>query len=642
MLVTENDSAPGLSFLAALESDQLRADVTIESRSRESQVPAVSVYRWWARRTEAVIGSIIDAFAATRPGRLDIADLFAGGGTVPLAALRRGHRVYAQEINPWAAQGLELTLKLMVPSRIEELSTTLKEEAAPFLDDLYGTQLNIGTSAAVAHTIRVLRSTCTTCGHVHRCFPYALVSLAARRERSDGSAFLACKCGHLWKASADSASRCPSCSALCHPDDRYLQGRIVSCPSCGSSEKLNDRLAACGPEWEVVLVERTSEHVRELSIPTELELMQSEVLQPYESVLKDIEIPSGPETQRLRRAGFLKWSDIYPSRQEYALNLLLGCVGRIGADRDEERVLKLAIAGCAEMPGLLSRWDRFYLKQYEAMAGHRISPTTLVVEPNVWGAPRSGRGSLTRRLRQLHRASRWMHDEIELLPLDVCVTELSSNRNRSPLNHDIHMVQGDSRNTLLEDSCVDLVLTDPPYHNDVQYADLASLFEAWQRLEPSDEPLELLASRNDPRHLDHLCQVFQEAFRVLRGTGHLVLTFANRSPIAWVRLFESLQHAGFWPEAFTIVYSENEIDGFKRGKRSCVHDLVMDLVKCPSTRMLPTDDVCDQTDSDEVKLLRLVASYFMRVGNLDADWAPDFTKRFVECDFVRNSRISAN
>ena len=45
----------------------------------------------------------------------------------------------------------------------------------------------------------------------------------------------------------------------------------------------------------------------------------------------------------------------------------------------------MAVLGTAEMAGLLSRWDRYYLKSYESMASHRFNFTTLAVEPNVIG-----------------------------------------------------------------------------------------------------------------------------------------------------------------------------------------------------------------------------------------------------------------
>ena len=166
-------------------------------------------------------------------------------------------------------------------------------------------------------------------------------------------------------------------------------------------------------------------------------------------------------------------------------------------------------------------------------------------------------------------------------------------------------------------------------------------FEAWQGLSPPGESLEVLASENGALHLDHLSQAFQEAYRILRRDGHLVLTFANRSSTAWIRLFESLQRAGFWPQGYAIVHSENEVDGFKRGKRSCVHDLVMDLVKCSSDSHHDSRGDSDPADSEEVALLRLVAAYFMQLGNLRGKWAVDFAKQFDKCGFVRHRTSTA-
>jgi len=65
----------------------------------------------------------------------------------------------------------------------------------------------------------------------------------------------------------------------------------------------------------------------------------------------------------------------------------------------------MAIYGSAEMAGLLSRWDRWYLKSYEAMAGHRFNFTTLPAEPNVWGRPGAGAATVTRRLALFAKAS---------------------------------------------------------------------------------------------------------------------------------------------------------------------------------------------------------------------------------------------
>jgi putative DNA methylase len=109
-------------------------------------------------------------------------------------------------------------------------------------------------------------------------------------------------------------------------------------------------------------------------------------------------IPQGQETRVLLRHGFTQWDDLYPGRQHHVTTQLLALAADASDDPAVVRALRLAIIGSAEMAGLLSRWDRFYLKSYESMAGHRFNFTTFAAEPNVWGALASGRGSVSRRV----------------------------------------------------------------------------------------------------------------------------------------------------------------------------------------------------------------------------------------------------
>ena len=121
-------------------------------------MPPVSVYRWWARRTQAVSGAVIDAFTQSSDQPLVIADPFCGGGTIPLAALLRGHKVYAQDINPWATRGLQAMLTLPSPKRLEEITQDLHTRLKPLLSTSYSTRMADSSEAEIAHTIRVMKS----------------------------------------------------------------------------------------------------------------------------------------------------------------------------------------------------------------------------------------------------------------------------------------------------------------------------------------------------------------------------------------------------------------------------------------------------------------------------------------------------
>src|SRR5262249_15563302 len=118
-------------------------------------------------------------------------------------------------------------------------------------------------------------------------------------------------------------------------------------------------------------------------------------------------IPDAQETRVLTRHGFQRWEDIYPQRQRFVIEELLTYVRSV-PDKNMRTALEMAVLGTTEMAGLLSRWDRYYLKSYESMAAHRFNFSTLVAEPNVIGVGSHGRGTLFRRLRLVERAASWL------------------------------------------------------------------------------------------------------------------------------------------------------------------------------------------------------------------------------------------
>ena len=131
----------------------------------------------------------------------------------------------------------------------------------------------------------------------------------------------------------------------------------------------------------------------------------------------------------------------------------------------------------------------------------------------------------------------------------------------------------------MRDASVDVVITDPPYYDMVEYADASDLFHVWLKrilfdIEPDlfgpdtqesdglqDKNQEIIVRRvHEPNRIRHdtefyesmLAKSFAEARRVLRPDGHLVVVFGHSDPDAWRRLLGALQTAGFvvtsaWP-----------------------------------------------------------------------------------------------
>jgi putative DNA methylase len=622
------------SPLRLLDSEEVSAAAKAESRNREVHIPPVSTYRWWARRTSAVNGAIIDAFQVDFPGRLLIADIFAGGGVIPLSAVIRGHQVYAQDLNPWSAAGLAGMLGLPDPELLQEAAATLEQWMHTEVESAYGTTLSDGTHGHVAHTFRVATAECTRCGRRAHMFPHALVSLLARKERGESHAWLACRKGHLFTADARDIQRCPDCHAMVDPAENYTTARKVAC-RCGHVDRLAERAETW--RWEVVLVERAGTRRRELARPTTAEIDAAD--ESRWSASRDLgPIEDGQETRVLRRHGFSSWNQLYPARQRVLLTRVLDAASWCSSDPDVVRTVRMAVVGSAEMAGHLSRWDRFYLKSYEAMAGHRFNLTTLAVEPNVWGTVASGRGTVLRRMAQLVKAAEWLKEQTgRQLHVEGPISAIGP---IAPMGDwDARVVEGSSECLRLPNSSVHLVLTDPPYHDDVQYSELSAPLRAWARLANGALAGEAVVNAatgqltDDGAYERLLTRIFTEARRALRPDGHLIFSYANRSPDAWAALFSALQSAGMMAAGCEIVHSENETDHAKRNVRACALDLILDLVPIGTAPLAPHPPAAP-IEGAEADFLRIVAVTFLRIGSLEGNWAQDLRAELRQSNFL--------
>ena len=117
----------------------------------------------------------------------------------------------------------------------------------------------------------------------------------------------------------------------------------------------------------------------------------------------------------------------------------------------------------------------------------------------------------------------------------------------------LYLSCGDSSSTGLAAGSVDLVLTDPPFFDNVHYSELADFFYAWQQLTPrgfingsSSTRAQGEVQDTDPaRFAVKLRAVFLERYRVLKPEGLLVFTYHHSRDEGWAALAEAVLGAGF-------------------------------------------------------------------------------------------------
>jgi putative DNA methylase len=120
------------------------------------------------------------------------------------------------------------------------------------------------------------------------------------------------------------------------------------------------------------------------------------------------------------------------------------------------------------------------------------------------------------------------------------------------------LVSASSHQLPLPDSSIDVVITDPPFGGNVQYAELSDFWAVWLKNSLGlsgviDNTFEAVQTRHtgfpSEKSLEHyenmLFAVFKECHRVLKPHGWLVLTFHNREIAVWMALQRAANRGGF-------------------------------------------------------------------------------------------------
>ncbi|HAF71479.1 MAG: Adenine-specific DNA methylase [Acetothermia bacterium 64_32] len=157
-----------------------------------------------------------------------------------------------------------------------------------------------------------------------------------------------------------------------------------------------------------------------------------------------------------------------------------------------------------------------------------------------------------------------------------------------------------------EDTQFNAVIVDPPYYDNVPYTDLSDFFYVWLKrtvgdlypeafkteLVPKDEEIVHNPARwgggkegeeISRKHFERLLtQAFREIHRVLKPDGLAVIMFTHKSTAAWEKLIESLLQAGLYPTASWPVHTEMEASTHTREKGSIRSTILLACRKRPT------------------------------------------------------------
>ena len=279
------------------------------------------------------------------------------------------------------------------------------------------------------------------------------------------------------------------------------------------------------------------------------------ILPEITNTLEDDDRVSNSTGIRVHLYGMKTWGSLFNPRQLVVMQTLVDCLHEVLDELDAQKedseyrkalavYLNLWINRTAQRGGRVTIWNNQGEKVEHPFSLAKISMTWDYPEMNPFS---DSTGSASGGLDWIKRVL--VH---EAPPLDSHVEPAT-------------VFLGDAAHLPLKDDSVSVVVTDPPYFDEISYADLSDYFYIWLKrgigdrfpdvftspLTPKKEEATALlhrhegdAVRAEQHFTSKLAAVFGESRRVLSSGGVIAVMFAHQSTEAWTSLVHSLFEAG--------------------------------------------------------------------------------------------------
>ena len=525
---------------------------------------------------------------AAHPGETPlVVDPFAGGGSIPLEALRLGCETFASDLNPVAC----LILKVMLediprhgPGLADELrkaGAEIKAQAEKELADLYPKDPDDATPIAYlwARTVKCEAPNCGAEIPLMRSMwlckkPKRRWALRPKVVRDDGvpprvefeifepQADREVADGTVSRARAT----CLCCSAVLPPE--RVRSQIAA--QRGGADAVFDEQGnrTGGARMTAVVTLKPGQQGRHYRLPSDHDYAAVRLAQEQVGNILDewagegrqglCPVPDEPLPPigtlgfRVQRYGMLQWGDLFTARQKAALVKLLNTV-RGATTAGLVSVLACAFSRVSMSNMTCTRWNAIAEKMQHTF-GRQAIPMVwdfaeIVVTADAPGNWKSGYSLIS----------------------DVVDTSVTRRVGQ--------VQETDATDHPLPNQSASVWFTDPPYYDAIPYADLSDFFLVWlKRVMPGhplmrdpfdpDNPLspkireavqdETKLSDAQPKNRQWfeatMARAFAEGRRILNGDGVGSVVFAHKTTEGWEALLSGMIRGGWtitgsWPIA---------------------------------------------------------------------------------------------
>lgn len=591
-----------------------------EKQIQQSYRPIIGIHKWFARRPGSVFRSLLlselngpeplpSSYWRSHSFRGVIADPFMGGGMPIFEANRLGLHVIGTDINPMAFWVVRQSLDRLDRSAFRHEAEAMAGDVEREIGPLYETECRFcGNDAAVKYFLWVKTARCPSCDAENHLFPGFLLAEAVRHPRH---VILCGQCGELNEMSRQPTkhkpAHCGTCGGTVHIEG-FVRRQRMECRSCGDTVPYMAGLAS-PPRHRLWAIEyhcsvcKPSHAGRFFKKPDAADLDRVERAERRLAVTRhlpipDDEIPPGDESDRLHRWGYRRYRDMFNNRQLLGLGKLLERIQEV-PDASTRHALLTVFSDSLRYQNMLCRYDTYALKCQDIFSIHGFPVGLVQCENNLLGIPKIGSGSFRHFVEKYIRAKEYCAQpfEIENGKGRKRVVTISGERIEADLvrafpkgNQAQAWLSASSAAALrLPPRSLDGVFTDPPYFDNVQYAELIDFCFAWLR-RPLAEDFpefrrattrtadELTGNVTLGRGLEHftagLSEIFQTYAQALKPQAPFVFTYHHNDPGAYVPIVVAILDAGLQCTATLPVAAEMGASLHIAGTSSSVLDSV--------------------------------------------------------------------
>ncbi len=588
MLKVQQPVIPSVSMLdtGSLPVEEL-SKLTLREGPRPRQI--YQAHRWFARRSGTAFRALLTG-AALPPDAdfwkayyegvdlsgLTLLDPFVGGGTSVVEAQRLGANIIGVDVD---AVACAITRFETHAANVPDLTTALdklKSDVGKLLAPYYLTQTPNGEEREVLHYFWVQVVKCHHCGQTVEAHPHYQLAYEAGGTHQ----WVFCKnCHNVQELDLSAESlHCKHCGVTTVIKNGPIHYGRFTCPYCKTQERLIDLARRTGqpPQWKMFAIEYLDMSPTKGKLPLShrrfraVSKYDDSVLKAAKEALKQRELPGGsfawvPDRHiprknraddRLIQYGYSMYRELFNPRQLLHLSYLAEAIN--GLPESVHEAMALAFSDHLTTNCMMAHYAFGWRRLAPLFSLRAYRHVTRPVEINPW-LDGVGRGTFPNTVRQAMGAVAFAR-----APKEPTLTGgfIPSPPRTGPRGTpSVQIFHGNSKHLdFIQDATVDLVLTDPPYFDNIAYSELSDFYLPWLQLfnlvplnaEVEKAWTENLAAKKRVKidlevYQESLGKCFMEIARVLKPEGRLVFTYQHATAEAWNALAYAFMDKGLRP-----------------------------------------------------------------------------------------------